>query len=128
MALTCRGRVESLRGKTMKNDPKTQFSPLCDLHHCPMRRVMLEEPGAQDTQTHHQCERRDCNRIFRGGYGYSDFSDGQFDGSRVSSRECPRCGGILYLAEVDRAQKVETWECTENTCNYTEDASSPSSR
>jgi hypothetical protein len=89
---------------------------------------MLEEPPAEETQSFHQCERRDCNRIFRDGYGYSDFAAGQFDASRVSSRDCPLCGGTLYLAEVDQMLKVETWECAEVDCHYSEDSSSPSSR
>ncbi|MGA2569159.1 MAG: hypothetical protein ABSF23_01445 [Terracidiphilus sp.] len=112
----------------MNVHPKMKFFPLCDLHHCPMRRVMLEESASDETQSFHQCERRDCHRIFRDGHGYSDFADGQFDASRSSSRECPTCGGTLYLAEVDRALKVETWECAETKCDCTEDVPSPSSR
>jgi ssDNA-binding Zn-finger/Zn-ribbon topoisomerase 1 len=112
----------------MKNHPKAQFFPLCDLHHRPMRRVMLEGSAAEETQTFHQCERHDCNRIFRDGHGYSDFADGQFDLSRAAARECPLCAGTLYLAEVDRARKTETWECAEMECDYTEEFPSPSSR
>lgn len=112
----------------MKNHPKTQFFPLCDLHHCPMRRVMLEGSALDDTQSFHRCERRDCSRVFRDGYGYSDFADGQFDVSRVSSLNCPVCTGTLYLAEVDRTRKIETWDCSEMACPYTKDVSSPSSR
>jgi hypothetical protein len=112
----------------VNHHPKTNFFPLCDLHHCPMRRVMLEESPSEETRSFHQCERRDCNRIFRDGYGYSDFAAGHFDASRISSRECPLCAGTLYLAEVDQMLKVETWECAEVDCHYTEDTSSPSSR
>jgi len=89
---------------------------------------MLEESAAQKSQSFHQCERRDCNRVFRDGHGYSDFADGQFDASRVSARNCPACGGSLYLAEVDHTRKVETWECIEMECNYSEDILSPPSR
>ena len=112
----------------MNHHPKTRFSPLCDLHHCPMRRVMLEVSPSKETGSFHQCQRRDCDRIFRDGYGYSDFAAGQFDASRISSRECPLCAGTLYLAEVDQVRKVETWECAEADCSYTEDIFSPSSR
>jgi len=113
----------------MNHHPKMKFFPLCDLHHCPMRRVMLEESAtSEETRSFHQCERRDCNRIFRDGYGYSDFAAGQFDVSRVSFRSCPLCAGTLYLAEVDHARKVETWECAETECDYTDEALSPSSR
>jgi ribosomal protein S27AE len=112
----------------MNDHPKMMFFPLCDLHHCPMLRVMLEESASELTQSFHQCQRRDCDRVFREGQGYSDFADGQFDASRMSSRECPLCGGTLYLAEVDQALKVETWECTRIECDYTEDVRSPSSR
>ncbi len=112
----------------MNNHPKMKFFPLCDLHHSPMRRVMLEESAVDQTQSFHQCERRDCHRIFRDGYGYSDFEGGQFDASRSSSRKCPICGGTLYLAEVDHTLKVETWDCAEIECAYTEDVISPSSR
>jgi hypothetical protein len=112
----------------MNHHPKMKFFPLCDLHHCPMRRVMLEESPSVEPQSFHQCERRDCHRIFREGHGYSDFADGQFDGSRSSSRECPICRGTLYLAEVNRALKVETWECAEIVCGFSEDVPSPSSR
>ena len=112
----------------MNSHPNTNFSPLCDLHHCPMRRVMLDESTSEGIQSFHQCDRRDCNRIFRFGHGYSDFADGQFDESRLSYRKCPTCAGTLYLAGVDHALKVETWECAELECDHTEDASSPSSR
>lgn len=111
----------------MTPNPKLQFFPLCDLHHCPMQRVMLEK-SASEPQSLHQCERRDCSRIFRDGYGYSDMADGQIDASRFSSRDCPACGGTLYLAEVNRVLKVETWECAEMECSYTEDFHSPASR
>lgn len=112
----------------MNYRPKTKFFPLCDLHHSPMRRVMLEQSRSQETSSFHQCERRDCNRVFRDGHGYSDFAKGQFDVSRASSRKCPVCAGTVYLAEVDRVRKVETWDCAEIECDYTEDVSSPSSR
>jgi hypothetical protein len=112
----------------MNHHSKVRFLPLCDLHHCSMRRVMLEQSASEATGSFHQCERRDCNRIFRDGHGYSDFADGQFDASRVSSRACPICTGTLFLAEVDHAQKVETWECSETECSHTEDVPSPSSR
>lgn len=112
----------------MNHHPKMEFSPLCDLHHCPMRRVMLQEAAQAESQSFHQCERRDCNRIFRDGHGYSDYADGQFDPSRSSFRQCPNCAGTLYLAEVHRSMKVETWECAELECTHTEDVHSPSSR
>jgi hypothetical protein len=112
----------------MDHHPKMNFCPLCDLHHCPMRHVMLDGSASEETRSFHQCERRDCHRIFRDGYGYSDFVDGQFDTSRVSSRVCPVCQGTLYLAEVDRALKVETWECVEMKCDHSENVPSPSSR
>jgi hypothetical protein len=112
----------------MNSHPKKQFFPLCDLHHCPMRRVMLEESTSDETRSFHQCQRRDCHRIFRDGHGYSDFTGGQFDASRVSFRECPICGGTLYLAEVDHALKVETWECAEMACNHSAAGPSPSTR
>jgi len=112
----------------MNHRSKVKFFPLCDLHHCPMRRVMLEASPSEETQSFHQCQRRDCDRIFRDGLGYSDFAVGQFDASRVSSRVCPNCEGTLYLAEVDHGLKVETWECAEADCDYSEDDPSPSSR
>jgi ribosomal protein S27AE len=112
----------------VNHHPKINFFPLCDLHHCPMRRVMLEEIAADASQSFHQCQRRDCNRIFRDGDGYADFANGLFDATRSSSRECPTCGGTLFLAEVNHALKIETWECAELECNYSEDVPSPSSR
>jgi len=112
----------------MTTHAKVKFFPLCDLHHVPMRRVMLEEADSGETQSFHQCERRGCTRIFRDGYGYSDYVAGEFDGSRTSFRTCPSCGATLYLAEVDHAQKEETWDCAEIDCPYSEDTPSPSSR
>jgi ssDNA-binding Zn-finger/Zn-ribbon topoisomerase 1 len=112
----------------MNIHPKMNFNPLCDLHHSPMRRVMLEGSATEGTESFHQCQRRDCNRVFRDGYGYSDFGGGEFDASRVSSRQCPTCGGTLYLAEVDHTRKIETWDCAETECDYTEDVASPSGR
>ena len=113
----------------MNKHPKVEFFPLCDLHHSPMRRVMVEESASDETgSSFHQCQRRDCNRIFRDGHGYTDFANGQFDASRTSARECSICGGTLYLAEVDNTRKVETWECAELACDFTEELASPSSR
>jgi hypothetical protein len=112
----------------MNNHPKMLFFPLCDLHHHPMRRVMLEGSASAETQSFHQCERRDCNRVFRDGHGYSDFAGGRFDVSRLSFRECSLCGGTLFLADVDQAQKVETWECARTECSHAEEVISPSSR
>jgi ssDNA-binding Zn-finger/Zn-ribbon topoisomerase 1 len=89
---------------------------------------MLEESASDKTNSFHQCKRRDCNRIFRDGHGYLDFTDGHFDVSRLSSRKCPICGRTLYLAEVDQVRKVETWECAERECDFAEDVPSPSSR
>jgi ssDNA-binding Zn-finger/Zn-ribbon topoisomerase 1 len=112
----------------MKPNTKLQFFPLCDLHHGSMRRVMLEESASEETDSFHQCERRDCSRIFRAGLGYSDFGEGRFDASRVSYRQCPACGGTLCLVEVNRALKIELWECTEMECNYNTEILSPASR
>jgi ssDNA-binding Zn-finger/Zn-ribbon topoisomerase 1 len=112
----------------MNHHPKMTFFPLCDLHHCAMRPVMLEGSAAEETRPFHQCERRDCDRIFRDGEGYTDFAGGRFDQSRLSSRECPTCGGTLYLSEVDHTLKVETWECAELECDFSEDTHSPPSR
>ncbi len=93
-----------------------------------MKRVMLEEPTSEGTRSLHECCRRDCSRVFRDGYGYSDYVAGQFDLSRPSSRECPVCGGTLYLAKVNQTLKVEAWVCAEIACSYAEDILSPSAR
>lgn len=106
---------------------KQQFSPLCDVHHVPMRRVMLEE-DLEAIRSYHACERRDCSRIFRAPDGYSDRTEGQFDDSRTSTRTCPRCGSVLYLAEVDRSQKAETWECLQKECGFSQEYPSPAAR
>lgn len=106
---------------------RQQFSPLCDLHHTPMRRVMLEE-DAEAVRSYHACERRDCSRVFRDSIGYSDLVEGEFDESRVSARRCPVCGGILYLADVDHGRKIETWECPQRECAFCEDVPSPSAQ
>ena len=119
-----RGRI----GDKIMSNPRVSFFPLCDLHHAPMRRLILEEMESESTQSFHQCERRDCSRIFRDRYGYSDFADGHFDAFRGSSRICPKCGATLYLAEVDHTRKIETWECTGEKCDYNQEDSSPASR
>jgi ribosomal protein S27AE len=106
---------------------RQQFSPLCDLHHVPMRRVMLEE-DAEEVRSYHACERRDCTRIFRAPSGYSDLIEDRFDDSRASTQRCPRCGSALYLADVDHARKIETWDCPEANCDYSGDSPSPSAR
>jgi hypothetical protein len=112
----------------MNHHPKKEISPLCDLHHRPMRRVMLEGSPLQEAQSFHQCERRDCERIFRNSHGYSDYAAGQFDASRISSRECSLCGGTLYLSDVNQTLKFETWECAKVDCDHTEEVPPPSSR
>jgi hypothetical protein len=104
---------------------RRQFSPLCDLHHTSMQRLMLEE-DAEEIRTYHVCRRRDCSRVFRESSGYSDWIEGAFDQSRVSAKRCPTCGSILYLAEVDHSQKVETWECPQGGCEFSEEFPSPS--
>ena len=106
---------------------RQQFSPLCDLHHVSMRRVVLEE-DSEEVRTYHACERRDCTRIFRDIDGYTDMIRGGFYDSRASLRTCPRCGAVLYLADVDRSQKIETWECPRKECDFSEDCASPSAR
>lgn len=112
----------------MNRRSRIPFFPLCDLHHCPMRHVMLEASATEENQSLHQCERRDCHRIFRDAHGYLDFVDGRFDASRLSSRKCPKCRGLLYLSEVNHALKVETWECAQIACNFSQDIPSPSTR
>jgi hypothetical protein len=107
---------------------KQEFSPLCDLHHTSMQRVVIEEVASKESQSFHECERRDCSRIYREGNGYSDIVDGQFDNSRAHVRVCPACEGVLYLVEVDRVLKIENWECPQMSCNYMEKTPSPSSR
>lgn len=106
---------------------REQFSPLCDLHHAPMRRAMLEE-DSEEVRSYHACERRDCTRVFRDSNGYSDWIEGRFDDSRASVRRCPRCGAVLYLAEVDHSRKIEIWECPRKQCDFSEERASPSAQ
>lgn len=106
---------------------RQQFSPLCDLHHTPMRRLMLEE-DSEEIRSYHACNRRGCTRVFRDSNGYSDLIDGNFDESRASVRKCPLCAAVLYLAEVDHSQKIEIWECPYAECDFSQDFSSPSAR
>jgi hypothetical protein len=88
---------------------------------------MLEE-DATETRSFHACGRRDCTRVFRDSIGYLDLIEGQFDDTRTSIRRCPRCGSVLYLAEVNRLQKIETWECPQTDCDCSEDHPSPSAQ
>lgn len=106
---------------------RQQFSPLCDVHHASMRRVMLEE-DCEEIRSYHGCDRRDCSRVFRDSCGYLDRIEGRFDESRALVRNCPTCGSILYLAEVDASRKIETWECPCIRCNFGEEIPSPASR
>lgn len=104
-----------------------KFSPLCDVHHTSMRRGMLEE-DSEEIRSYHGCERRDCTRVFRDAFGYLDWIDGRFDESRALRRNCPDCGAVLYLAEVDASRKIETWECPHLNCTFVEEIPSPASR
>lgn len=106
---------------------RQQFSPLCDLHHASMRRMMLEE-DSEEIRSCHSCERHDCTRVFRDSSGYLDWIDGKFDESRAHIRSCPACAAILYLAEVDESRKIETWECPRLRCTFAEEIPSPASR
>lgn len=106
---------------------KLRFSPLCDLHHAAMRRVMQQE-DREEVRSYHACERRDCTRIFRDFDGYTDLIRGGFDDSRASAQTCPGCGAILYLVAVDRSRKIETWECPQSGCDFSEEYPSPSAR
>jgi hypothetical protein len=106
---------------------RQRFSPLCDVHHTRMQRMMLEE-DREDIRSYHVCERRDCTRIFRDSTGYSDMISGEFDDSRASTKLCPVCGSVLYLAEVDHLKKIETWECPQAGCEYSGEYPSPSAR
>jgi hypothetical protein len=118
---------ESGRNKFPAMTSRQQFSPLCDVHHTSMRRLMLEE-DSEDVRSYHGCQRRDCTRIFRDSSGYSDWIDGQFDESRALVKRCPTCEAILYLAEVDQFRKIETWECPRVGCRFSEEFPSPSGR
>jgi hypothetical protein len=106
---------------------RQQFAPLCDLHHTPMERMMLEE-DSDEIRSFHACGRRDCTRVFRDSVGYLDFAEGAFNDSRSSVQNCSCCGSVLYLAEVDHSQKIETWECPQADCDFSEDHPSPSAR
>lgn len=106
---------------------RQQFSPLCDLHHTSMQRRMLEE-DSEEIRSYHACDRRDCTRVFRDSIGYLDWIEGEFDDSRTSARACPQCGAVLYLAEVDHTRKIETWECPQSGCGFSEQYPSPSGR
>lgn len=106
---------------------REQFDPLCDLHHTSMERMMLEE-DSEEIRSFHACRRSDCTRVFHDSIGYLDFAEGAFDDSRTSIQKCPRCGSVLYLAQVDHSQKIETWECPQANCDFSEDHSSPSAR
>jgi hypothetical protein len=92
-----------------------------------MRRMMLEEDSEQ-IRSYHACDRAGCTRVFRDFDGYTDLIDGNFDDSRGSLRTCPLCRAVLYLAEVDHSQKLETWECPHTDCAFSEDDPSPSAR
>ena len=106
---------------------RRQFSPLCDVHHTSMRRMMLEEQ-AEEVRSYHACDRRDCTRVFRDSSGYTDWIDGRFDESRAFIRKCPACGAVLYLAEVDHLRKIETWECPRSGCAFSDEFPSPAAR
>lgn len=106
---------------------RRQYSPLCDVHHTAMQGRMLPEDSAE-MQSCHACERRDCTRVFRDSSGYSDWVNGGFDESRALIRNCPACGQILYLAEVDQSRKLETWECPGTGCEFSEESPSPAAR
>jgi ribosomal protein S27AE len=106
---------------------RQRFSPLCDLHHVPMRRVMREE-DSEEVRSYHACIRRDCTRAFRGSNGYSDWAEGEFDDSRISVRKCPICGTATFLAQVNQDRKIETWECPQKGCDFSEQHPSPSGR
>jgi hypothetical protein len=116
-----------LGGEALALAMNAQFLPLCDLHHTSMRRMMLEE-DSEEVRSYHACDRPDCTRVFRDCNGYSDFIGGEFDDSRVLIRTCPQCQAVLYIAEVDHSQKIETWECLHANCDFSEDVSSPAAR
>ncbi len=92
-----------------------------------MRRMILKE-NPEEVLSCHACERRDCTRVFRDSNGYLDLIEGEFDDSRIATRICPRCGAALYLAAVDRSQKMEIRECPRNECDFSEEYPSPSAR
>lgn len=104
-----------------------QFSPLCDVHHTSMQRMMLEE-NSENVRSYHACRRSDCSRVFRDSNGYSDVIGGSFDDSRTSAKLCPVCGSVLYLAAVDHSMKIETWECPRAECEFSSEVPSPSAR
>lgn len=106
---------------------RQQFSPLCDVHHTSMRRVMLEE-DSEEIRSCHLCDRPGCMRAFRAASGYSDMIDSRFDESCASLRACPVCGAALYLLQVDHQLKQEDWECPCRGCEYSEQTRSPASR
>jgi len=115
----------SERGESNSVTSRQQFAPLCDLHHTSMERMMLEE-DAEEIRSFHACGRRDCTRVFRDSVGFLDFVEGVFDDSRSSIQRCPHCGSVLYLAEVNRSRKIETWECPQAGCDFSRDHLSPS--
>ncbi|KAA6455966.1 hypothetical protein DYQ86_26130 [Acidobacteria bacterium AB60] len=106
---------------------RKQFAPLCDLHHTAMDRKMIEEDG-EEIRSFHACRRPDCTRVFRDALGYLDRIEGEFDESRASLQRCPLCDSVLFLAEVDHARKLETWDCPQSACPFSAENASPSAR
>ncbi len=106
---------------------RKQFAPLCDLHHVAMEHKMLEE-DREEVRSFHACRRPDCTRVFRDSIGYLDRLEEEFDDSRASVQRCPLCGAVLFLAEVDHSQKIETWDCPGSGCNFSGEKPSPSAR
>lgn len=86
------------------------------------------EEDSEEVRSYHACERRDCTRVFREMNGYSDWIEGEFNDSRASRQICPHCGAVLFLAAVNRSQKIEIWECPQADCDFSEESPSPSAR
>lgn len=112
----------------MKPNPKEQVCLLCSLHSFAMRRVLLEPPTSNLTQSFHHCERRNCSPIFRDGYDDSDLADGQSMHRAFLPGSFPRVERPSASAEADRVGKVEMWKWAEVECGYSEDLFSPDRR
>jgi hypothetical protein len=106
---------------------KQPFSPLCDLHHTLMRRMVFQD-DSDESRSYHACGRRDCTRIFPESTGYSDLIEGESDDSRTFTHIFPRCGAVLYLADVEHFLKTERWECPQTGCDFSKEYPSPSAR
>src|SRR4029077_7069336 len=98
---------------------KLKLTPICDIHKKPMEYGRFGDPQVF-SMTAYKCQTDGCSRVYNNSFGYTDIVNDHIDHSNSIKRECSDCETSLYLASEDRTTGMQTWQCAQPNCDYSE--------